>query len=232
MNKKSNAFFSLVSAALVFAVLPYIPYGYYLNWPFQMLTTYVHELGHGLAALAQGGNFIRLEIFPSGGGVATTSGAHSGWGRALVAAGGLLAPAFAGALFILAGQSRRSASVIFNGFAILMLLSCAMWIRSAFALTLVGGLGILFLYFGLRAGKGVHQFLVQFFAVHMLVDTMTRTMRYLFTESFEREGQVRHSDTSVIADSLGGPYWLWGIIIALIAMLLFYWSFRRTYLRS
>ncbi len=231
MTNQSTAFYSLVGAALVFVVLPYLPFGYYVQWPFEMLTTYVHELGHGLAALVQGGNFIKLELFVAGGGVATTSGSYGGVGRAFVAAGGLLAPACVGSLFIFAGKSRKSASIIFNGFAVVMLISCVLWIRSVFALALVGGMGVLFLYFGLKANKGVHQFLVQFFAVHMLVKTMTHTMRYLFTDSFTRDGQLRHSDTTVIADNLGGPYWFWGAIIAAISILIFYWSFRRTYLR-
>ena len=230
-NRKSTAFLSLAAATIIFTILPSMPFGYYVQWPFEMLTTYVHELGHGLGAIAMGGNFIELKLFVTGGGVAISSGVPDGVGRAVTAASGLLAPSIVGGLFILAGRSKLAASTILIGFSGLMLLSCALWIRSVFGLTLVGGLGLVFLIFGMRSSQGVHQFLIQFFAVHMLVDTLTGTMSYLFTESFERDGQLRHSDTANIAANLGGTYWAWGIVIALISISIFYFSFRRAYLK-
>ena len=160
-NRKSTAFFSLTAAAVIFTFLPSVPFGNYVQWPFEMLTTYVHELGHGLAAITMGGNFIELKLFVNGGGVATSSGVADGVGRAVTAAGGLLAPSIVGGLFILAGRSNLAASTILIGFSALMLLSCALWIRSPFGLALVGGLGLVFLIFGLRSSQGVHQFLIQ-----------------------------------------------------------------------
>lgn len=227
MTNRASAFYSLVAAAIVFSVLPYVPFGSMVMRPFQLLTTYVHELGHGLAAIAQGGTFIKLEVFTNGGGVATTSGVSPGVGRAITAAGGLLAPSIAGGLFILSGRSRKSASVIFLGFTVLMLVSCVLWIRTPFAWALVGGLGLLFLYFGVKSGAGVHQFLIQFFAVHMFMDTLTGTMSYLFSATANKG----NSDTANIAENLGGTYWMWGLVIAAIALLIFYLSFRRAYLR-
>lgn len=231
MSNKGKAFFSLVGAALVFALLPRIPFGHAIQWPFVMLTTYVHEVGHGLIALAQGGNFITFQLWESGGGVATVNNLVPGWGIAAVSAGGLLAPPLMGGLFILAGRSRRTASIILVSFSLFMLMSCLIWIRSVYTLAWVGGLGILFLYFGIRTKAGWHQFLIQFFAVHMLMDTLTRTMRYLFTDQFERNGVIRHSDTSNIADALGGSYWMWGCLVAIIALSILYICFQRAYLR-
>lgn len=231
MTNKSRAFFSLLFAAIVFAILPSVPFGNTIQWPFVMLTTYVHELGHGLAALAQGGRFLELQIYPNGGGLAQVSRLYPTWGIALVSAAGLLAPSFVGGLLILAGRSRQAASTILVGFALLMLLSCVLWVRTAFGLWLIGGLGCLFLFLGVKSGASLNRFLVQFFAVHMLMDTLTRTMRYLFTGAVDIGGQIRHSDTANIANSLGGAYWMWGAVIAVISLLVFYLSFRHAYLR-
>ena len=232
MTSRNKAFFSLIGAAIVFALLPSVPFGNTIQWPFLLLTTYVHELGHGLAALAQGGDFLKFELFRNGGGVATVRGVSAGWGQALVSAGGLLAPSIAGGLFILAGSSRKTASVILIGFSLLMLLSCGLWIRSVFSWWVVGGLGAIFLYFGIKTNANWHQFLIQFFAVHMLVDTLTRTLRYLFTNTVERDGLVRHSDTANIANALGGSYWMWGSLITLTSVLIFYFCFRVVYLKE
>jgi len=232
MTDKNKAFFSLMAAAIVFMILPIVPFGNSIQRPFILLTTYVHEIGHGLAAWAQGANFLKFELFTSGGGVATVSGVNPGWGQGLVSAAGLLAPSIMGGLFILAGSSRKSASIILISFSIFMLLSCVFWIRSIFTLLVVGGLGATFLYFGIKTKASWHQVLIQFFAVHMLVDTLTRTMRYLFTNTFERDGLVKHSDTANLASALGGSYWMWGSIIGLVALLIFYLSFRHVYFRK
>ncbi len=227
MTNRSKAFLSLLGAAVVFVILPSLPFGHTIMWPFTMLTTFVHELGHGLAAIAMGGSIIKLELFSSGGGLAHYSGVAPGFGRAVVAASGLLAPPIAGALFIFSGRSRKSSSIILTGFAVLMLVSCALWVRTHYGLLLIGGLGLLFLFFAFRSKAGVHQFLIQFFAVHMLVDTLTRTMQYLFTH----RAVYGDSDTTQIASNLGGTFWMWGLLIAAIALLLFYLSFRRVYLK-
>ncbi len=231
MTNKSQAFFSLLIAAVVFSILPNVPYGNSIQWPFEMLTTYVHELGHGLAAIAQGGRFLELQMFQNGGGLASVSHLHPGWGIAFVSAVGLLSPSIVGGLFILGGRSRNVARLILVSFALLMLLSCLLWIRSTFGLVLIGGMGCLFLLLGMRTGGGLNQFLVHFFAVHMLMDTLTRTMRYLFTGQVDIGGQIRHSDTANIANSLGGSYWMWGSAIAFVALMIFYLSFRYAYLQ-
>ena len=49
------------------------PYGGYLLYPFSILATWFHEMGHGLAALAFGFEFQQLVIFPSGSGYALYS---------------------------------------------------------------------------------------------------------------------------------------------------------------
>ncbi len=229
MTNKSKAALSLIAAALIFWFMPLLPYGDVIVRPFQLLSTYIHELGHGLGALVQGGKFLELKIYANGSGLAPVSHLQPGWGIALVAASGLLAPAVAGGLFILAGRSDRIASFVFIGFALLMIISCAFWIRTLFGFTLIGGLGTFFMYLGIKSGRSLLQVLVQLFAIHMLVDTLTDTMRYLFKGSVIVAEQVRHSDTELIANSLGGSHWMWGGLIAFTSVAIFYICFRAAY---
>jgi hypothetical protein len=53
----------VLAAVIAFAVPRFVPFGYYLMYPFTLLATWVHESGHGLGALATGGHFDRLMIF-------------------------------------------------------------------------------------------------------------------------------------------------------------------------
>ena len=95
---------TLIGLAAVFTLLiTVIPGLNIINYPFRLLLTIVHELGHGLAALLTGGSFIRFEISPNGSGLAYTAG---GW-RFVVIPAGYLGVAIFGAMLILLGRSHR-----------------------------------------------------------------------------------------------------------------------------
>ncbi|NJK89178.1 MAG: hypothetical protein HC923_07070, partial [Myxococcales bacterium] len=55
-------------------------------YPFTLLATFAHELGHGLVALSLGYDFQSLRLFPDGSGVAYWSGSPGRLGRAIVIA--------------------------------------------------------------------------------------------------------------------------------------------------
>lgn len=89
---------ALVAFALVFIVWN-IPQLDFLLYPLRLFVTFVHETGHGMAALLTGGDIGRLVVFSSGSGVATTAGGT----RALILPAGYLGAALFGAtLFYIA----------------------------------------------------------------------------------------------------------------------------------
>ncbi|MFN8420776.1 MAG: M50 family metallopeptidase [Anaerolineae bacterium] len=47
-----------------------------LLYPFRLLVTFVHETGHGLAALISGGQFLQFRVDPNGAGIASTAGGN------------------------------------------------------------------------------------------------------------------------------------------------------------
>jgi hypothetical protein len=75
-----------------------------LAYPFRLLTTIVHELGHGLAALLTGGAFLRFVVFPDGSGLAYTAGGLP-W---LIIPAGYVGAALFGAALIALGRSPRA----------------------------------------------------------------------------------------------------------------------------
>ena len=80
-------------AFLVALVLWQMPAFSVLTYPLRLFVTLIHELGHGLAALLTGGEFLSFHVMASGGGLAYTRG---GW-RFLVIQGGYLGTALFGA---------------------------------------------------------------------------------------------------------------------------------------
>ncbi len=60
----------LLGIALASVILWQTTLGSFLLYPFTILATWFHEMGHGLAALLTGREFERLQIFSDGSGVA------------------------------------------------------------------------------------------------------------------------------------------------------------------
>ena len=96
----------LLLAAFITVVLWQMPFGNFVLYPFTILSTWFHEMGHGLTAIALGGRFEKLMIFSNGSGLAYNSGhlALGAFGRALVSTGGLMGPPIAGAALLMASR--------------------------------------------------------------------------------------------------------------------------------
>jgi len=67
--------------------------------PILFLSTWAHELGHGLGAVFTGGKFIELTVFPNFSGVAQTATVNN-FQRIMVILLGLLGPSLLGVLMI------------------------------------------------------------------------------------------------------------------------------------
>src|SRR5260221_5142196 len=71
---------SLLLAFLAFSLVFVLWQGSFnsgLLFPFRLLVTFVHETGHGLAALISGGRFLGFVVYENGSGLATTAGGNS-----------------------------------------------------------------------------------------------------------------------------------------------------------
>ena len=70
---------SLLLAFLAFSLVFVLWQGSFnsgLLFPFRLLVTFVHETGHGLAALISGGRFLGFVVYENGSGLATTAGGN------------------------------------------------------------------------------------------------------------------------------------------------------------
>jgi hypothetical protein len=210
----------LAVALLVVITQRLVPYGGYTLYPFTLLATWVHEMGHGLTALALGGQFVKLEIFGDASGLATTA-SREGLRSALVSAAGLLAPPLLSALILMTVRGPRRAKVFLVTMAAALVISLLLWVRSWVGLPTVLGLALIFAA-GVRFGSDwLRLALAQLVAVVLGLDTITRTLSYVFMARIE-EGATAggRSDVGGIADALGGPYWFWGGLVALLALAL------------
>ncbi len=208
----------LLLAAFLVIALPSLPLGTYLIYPFAILATWFHEMGHGLTAMLMGQDFVQLQIFPDGSGVAESLVANdlSAPGRAAIAAGGPLAPSFMGALLILASAHKKlwRPALWFTAAAIFA--SVIIYVRSATGYAVLPLVAVFLCVVAWRAPSGVARFTLQFLGV-LGAMSMLRDFNYLFTQRAVIGGQEMLSDTGQIEASLFLPHWFWAAIILTIS---------------
>jgi hypothetical protein len=206
-----------VSVALT-AVLYLVPHGRTIAYPLVLTSTLAHELGHGLTAILAGASFDSLRIWSDASGVATWSGSTGRIGRAAIAAGGLVGPAFAAFALLLLGRRARLARIGLGTLGAALLLVAALRVRNAFGLGFVVLLGALLVLLALKATDGAAQIATVFLAVQLALSVYSRG-DYLFTAVAETAAGRGPSDVAVMSEALWLPYWLWGAVCAAISVL-------------
>ena len=206
--------------------------GSLLLYPFTILATWFHEMGHGLAAMLAGRGFERLLIFADGSGVALSLRPADGYRLtdALVAASGPLGPALAGALLIVCS---RSPTATRNALAVLgaaLVVSTLIWVRSPIGWLVLPALGLAIALLALRGSEPWRRFAIQLLGVQAAISAW-RQFDYLFSPGGNVGGELQRSDTGAIADVLLLPYWFWGAIISAAIVALLWWSFRLAFRR-
>lgn len=206
----------MISATVTLA-LYLIPYGRYAAYPLLLISTLVHELGHGLAALLVGGSFHRLEIWPDGSGAAHWSGRVGAVRQAMVAAGGLVGPAIAAAVGFAVGRSAKGARVLWYALAAGLALALLLVVRNLFGFVFVAALAALAAFIAARVRAAWAQLLLVFFSVQLALSVFSRA-DYLFTKVAQTGRGPMPSDAAQIANALIGPYWFWGALCGAVSL--------------
>lgn len=210
----------LLAAAAVLVVSAFVPFGSTVLYPLTLFTTWVHEMGHGLTALAFGGEFHQLEIFANASGLAQSSVAD-GVPRGMVALGGLLAPPILGAAILGGVHGPRRARVLLTGLSIAIVVSLVLYVRSATGLIAMPVVAITLAWsawWGFAANPERRVVVAQALGVLLALDTLTRMVSYVFEDKVTVDGETRGTDITRVADHLGGHYLLWGVVVTGLAL--------------
>jgi hypothetical protein len=212
----------LILAAVIVLALPALPLGTYLIYPFVILTTWFHEMGHGLTAILVGQDFERLELYANGSGLAVNYVAvdSSPFVRAAIAAGGPLAPSVAGALLVIASAHERLWRPALWALTAAIFLSVILYVRSVVGYAVLPLVAAICAGIAWRARPGFVRFALQFLGV-LAAMSMLRDFNYMFTEEAVIGGRPMLSDTGQIEAALVLPHWVWaGVLIAISAVMI------------
>lgn len=226
----NRARIALFGAAVVTIVLYFVPFGKYVLYPLMLFSTFVHEMGHGLTAVALGGDFLYFKMWADGSGVAAYAGHFSAFGKATTAAGGLLGPPLGAAVLFALGRRANWAKTVLYAISIICALCILLVVRNLFGIGFVALLGLACFAVAHRTQPGTAQMVAVFLAIQLCTSVFSR-IDYLFMQHAHTGGGALPSDSEQIAMALIGPYWLWGGLIAVISVAILVWGIT-TFLKA
>ncbi len=213
MPQRDRGGWILLGAVAVTLVLYVIPYGRILAYPLVLLSTFAHEMGHGVTALLAGGTFESFEMSADASGVAYLTIPNGRLARAATSFGGLVGPAILAAVFFRLARSSRAAHAGLTVFGAATLLALVLVVGNVFAGFFVGVLGAVCVTIGLKSSPRVSQAAIAFMAVQLSLSVFSRG-DYLFAES----AGSGPSDVAQMAAALFLPYWFWGVACGAISV--------------
>jgi hypothetical protein len=176
-SEVKESFRLLVLACLLTLVFWFVPFADIVIYPVRFFVTYIHEIGHALAALATFGGVNRVALDWGGSGVTFTQG---GWGFLISSAGYLTTTLYGCALLLLLRRERNARRVaIATGVTLLLITALFGGNIVAWLAGLVFGVGCLWL--GLKGKPKFVHFCMSFLAVQCLLNAFydLRALLYL-----------------------------------------------------
>lgn len=222
----------LAGIALVSILLWQTNLGSLILYPFTILATWCHEMGHGLVSMLTGRGFERLLIFADGSGYAVSMRPANGFRvvDAVIAASGPLGPAIAGALLIICSRSATATQYALGVLGAALILSTLIWVRSLTGWLVLPALGLAIGGLAQFGSPPVQRFVIQLIGVQACI-SVWKQFDYLFSPGGSVGGALQRSDTGAIADVLLLPYWVWGAAISVGILALLWLSFRVAFRR-
>jgi len=194
-----DSFKLLLLATLLTLVLWFIPFAGVITYPIRLFVTFIHEIGHALAALVTFGGVNRVALDWGGSGVTFTKG---GWGFIISSAGYLTTTLYGSALLLFLRRERnaRTAAV---GTGVLLLLITLLFGGNivAWLAGLVFGAGCLLL--GVKGNSKLVHFCMSFIAVQCLLNAFYDLRTLLYLSAFDPRFPT---DARNMAEATGGVF--------------------------
>jgi hypothetical protein len=174
----------------------------FVVYPFRLFVVLLHEISHGLAALATGGQIVSIGMSFDEGGVCLTRGGS----RFLVLNAGYLGSLLWGALFLVLGVRRRRAPTVIAAVGLFALVVTLLYVRTWFGFSYGLAAGFALVAVASRLKPVVSEVLLAtlgamscLYAVWDIAsDVLLRT--------------AAESDASALARLTGVPAVLWGVV--------------------
>lgn len=211
-NTNKNVRITLVIVVILIVLINFIPFGKFVLYPFQLFTTFIHELFHAVVTLLTGGQHISIMINPDTSGLTRSSGGF----RLLVIPAGYIGTTILGGILISLLVKYRIDKFIVAFFGGLLILTTIVFgLTSLFSIITGISLGIVLLLLAYNLKGKVLFFFALFLSALLCLNSLGDLKDLLFLSAFS--GTT--TDAQIMSQTiLPLPAIVWAIIFALISV--------------
>lgn len=213
----------LAGLALVLLVVWQIPFFGMAVYPFRLFGTFVHELSHGLSALATGGHFERFTVSADLSGLAWSSGGV----RFVIASAGYVGSAIFGGVIILLASRGIAARALLTGLGIVLGLLCLLFVRNLFGIVSGLALAAVLVLAGRRLRSPWSDVLLLVLALQLVLDGFNS----LFTVLRLSAATNVQTDALSMAQATGIPAVVWAVVWTALSLAILFGTLRLAYRR-
>ncbi len=195
-----------------------------LGMPFVLLSTWVHELGHGLGAILTGGGFEKMIITPAFSGSAHTYNAGN-FAQMIVLLGGLLGPSIAGAIMLILARRFGASRLALFLLAGALLATLLFWAGDNFTRISVLGFGVVVSAIAFKAWPLIRALSAHIIAISFCLNAVAG-FDYFFMDRSDIGAYGGKSDTRALADLIGGPHLFWALVPSILSLIVLFAAFR------
>jgi hypothetical protein len=228
-SEVKDSFKLLLFATLLTLVLWFIPLAGLIAHPIRLFVTFIHEIGHALAALATFGDVNRVTLDWSGSGETLTRG---GWGL-LISSAGYLSTTLYGSTLLLLLRRQAFARTAAIGTGALLLIVTALFAGNGMAWVVGLIFGGACLALGVKAKPRIAHFFMSFLGIQCLLNAFFDLITLIYISTFASGART---DAQNMSEATGGwiPSIVWAVgwsllsVAVLVATLVVYYrSLRR-----
>ncbi|MGF1471959.1 MAG: M50 family metallopeptidase [Rubrobacteraceae bacterium] len=222
-NWRRREILLVLGLALALVVLGNVPVLGTLFYPFRLFGTFVHELGHGLAAVLTGGHFQRFAVNPDLSGSALSSGGI----RWIIASAGYVGSALFGGLLIILSARGVPARKVLLWLGIVLGVLCLLFVRNLFGVVTGLGLASALVFAGRRLDALWADGLLLLLAVQMMLGSLNSLLDLLQISVFSSTA----TDAALMAQATGIPAAFWALLWTATSGIILFYALRIAYRR-
>jgi Peptidase M50B-like len=201
---------SLLLLAFALLVVWQLPWLNWLVYPFRLFGTFVHELSHGLAAIATGGHFQRFSVQPDLSGLAWSAGGF----RVIVSSAGYVGSAIFGGVLIALQARGLSSRTLLLGMGVVFGLSCLLFVRNLFGIASGAVIAAGLLYAGVKFSEPWRDGLFKVLALTLVLDGYNSLFAVF---QLSRTGASTQTDAHAMAQLTWLPATVWAVVWMLVS---------------
>jgi hypothetical protein len=184
-------------------------------YPIKLFVVLLHEMSHGVAAILTGGEILVIEVNERIGGYCQ----YRGGNRLVVASAGYLGSLIWGGVILVVASRTQLSRQLGTALSALLIVVTLLWIRNSFGVFYTVGIAVVLFV--------LCRFLPSFLVRVLMQFLGTASCLYVIVDIYEDVIRVYQdgSDADTLSTLTGIPAMFWGILWALLALVMIIYSF-------